>query len=119
MTIGKTRGVKARCGNTWTEARYFQFIRSALRMAWTKYPVKYQCMNNAKRKYAGLDKRRKWEYNCNMCDGWFKGTEVQIDHIVECGSLKTYEDLPRFVQTLFCEIDNLQVLCKPCHKEKT
>ena len=30
-----------------------------------------------------------------------------------------YDDLPKFVETLFCEQDNLQVLCKTCHDEKT
>jgi hypothetical protein len=33
--------------------------------------------------------------------------------------LKCYDDLPSFVSTLFCESDNLQVLCKQCHKAKT
>jgi 5-methylcytosine-specific restriction endonuclease McrA len=33
--------------------------------------------------------------------------------------LKTYNDLPAFVKNLFCEEDNLQVLCKPCHDVKT
>jgi 5-methylcytosine-specific restriction endonuclease McrA len=33
--------------------------------------------------------------------------------------LKCYDDLPSFVSNLFCEADNLQVLCKSCHKTKT
>lgn len=114
-----TRGVKNKAGGTWTTARYFSFIRSALRRAWTKYPVRYQVMDKARTPYTGKDKRTKWVYKCASCSELFKSTEVQVDHIKPAGTLKTYSDLPGFVQTLFCESDNLQVLCKACHDVKT
>jgi len=110
---------KTRAGDTWTESRYFGFIRSALRSAFRKYPVKYQVKAEASRPYVGEDKRRKKEYQCNVCEGWFADKEVAVDHIVPCGSLKTYEDLPRFVSTLFCERENLQIICNTCHQIKT
>jgi 5-methylcytosine-specific restriction endonuclease McrA len=114
-----TRGLKNKAGDTWTTARYFSFIRSGLRRMWTRYPVKFQVMNKASRPYKGEDKRRKKEYLCNVCKGWFAGKEVAVDHIQPCGSLKSYEDLPRFVSTLFCEENNLQVICTACHSIKT
>jgi hypothetical protein len=110
---------RERAGGTWTESRYWTFIRSALRQAWSKYPVRYQVLNDARRPYKGADKRTKWEYQCKCCTKWYKSKEVQVDHIQSAGSLKCYEDLPAFVQRLFCEADNLQVLCKECHKVKT
>jgi 5-methylcytosine-specific restriction endonuclease McrA len=110
---------KTRAGETWTESRYWTFIRSALRQAWSKYPVKYQVLNDNRRPFTGEDKRTKWEYQCAECEKWFKSKEVQVDHIESAGSLKSYEDLPDFVRRLFCEADNLQVMCKPCHKTKT
>ena len=113
------RVVRTRAGDTWTEARYFSFIRSALRKAWSKYPVRYQVLNEASRPYKGTDKRRKKEYQCASCNKWFMQKEVEVDHIKACGSLQKYADLPRFVETLFCEIDNLRVVCKPCHKDIT
>ena len=113
------RGEKTHCGNTWSTARYFTFIRSGLRKMWSRYPVRYQVLNDARRPYKGTDKRTKWEYQCNCCKKWFKAKDVQVDHIVSAGSLKCYEDLPAFVQRLFCEADNLQVLCKECHHVKT
>ena len=42
-----------------------------------------------------------------------------MDHIEPAGSLNCSNDLPAFVDTLFCEVDNLQTLCKTCHDEKT
>lgn len=111
------RGVKCRAGNTWTESRYFQFIRTALRGAFSRYPVKYQVLKAAERKVTG--QRHKKEYQCAECSDWFKASEVNVDHKIPAGSLKTYEDLPSFCANMFCEADNLQVLCKPCHKTKT
>jgi len=111
------RGEKCRAGNTWTEARYFQFIRTALRGAFSRYPVRFQARKLAERTVTG--KRHKYEYKCAECKKWHKGKDVQVDHINPCGSLRTYKDLPAFVERLFCEVDGLQVLCKSCHHTKT
>lgn len=110
---------KTRAGGTWSESKYFGFLRSGLRRMSSRWPVKYQVMEEARRKYTGPDKRTKWEYQCNHCKQWFKTKDVSVDHIRPCGSLKSFEDLPAFVETLFCESENLQVLCKGCHQEKT
>lgn len=115
--MASTRGVKTRAGNTWTESRYFSFIRSALRNAFKKYPPKYDALKEAKVKVDWG--RTKNAYVCASCDGCFKSTEVEVDHKVPAGSLKSYKDLPSFVERLFCEKDGLQVLCKECHKCKT
>ena len=44
---------------------------------------------------------------------------INVDHIIPAGSLNTAQDLPLFVERLFCEQDNLQVLCTTCHDKKT
>lgn len=105
------------CG--WTRSRYFGFIRSCLRRAWSRYPVKYKVLNDARRPYKGDDKRTKWEYQCQKCKKWYKTKEVNVDHKVPCGTLRDYSDLPHFVETLFCGKENLQVLCSDCHNIKT
>ena len=107
------RGVKCRAGATWTESRYFQFIRTALRGAFSRYPVKYQVLKEAKRGSKPV------QYECAVCSQLFKAKEVNVDHIVPAGSLKCYADLPAFVERMFCEKEGMQVLCKPCHKTKT
>lgn len=62
---------------------------------------------------------RKTYYECDSCSDLFTTKEVAVDHIEPCGSLKKYEDLPGFVERLFCEEDNLQLLCNECHATKT
>ena len=104
----------------WTEARFWSFIRSALRRAWMKYPPKYEALKQAEvgRKVNKKTGKLAKHYKCNICKKEFVANDVQVDHIVEAGTLRSYEDLPEFVNKLFCSADDLQVLCKPCHKNK-
>ena len=104
---------------SWSEARYFQFIRSALRMAWNKYPAKYAALQKARKAVDKPLARHKYELQCACCEQWFPQKDVQVDHKVGAGSLKTYNDLPQFVERLFCGVDNLQILCRSCHMAKT
>jgi hypothetical protein len=45
--------------------------------------------------------------------------EVQVDHVIPAGTLKSYTDLAEFCKNLFCSVDNLRVLCIECHSIKT
>jgi 5-methylcytosine-specific restriction endonuclease McrA len=108
------RVVRTRATGTWTEAKYFGFIRNALRDAFRKYPVKHHAKNAAKEMT-----KKGVRYRCADCEELFASQEVHVDHIIPCGSLKNYDDLPGFVERMFCEVDNFQVLCKPCHQIKT
>jgi len=105
-TVEKTRN-----NNTWSEARYFGFIRSTLRAGFTRWGPKHQAKRDAKVGYNA--------YECAACGEVFGNKDVEVDHIVPAGSLKTFDDLPGFVERLFCESDGFQLLCKPCHQEKT
>jgi hypothetical protein len=110
---------KTRAGNTWTEAKFWGFLRSALRRASTRWPGKSQARVAVRRPYCGPLSRVKWEYQCVTCKQWLPEKETELDHIEACGSLKEYSDLPGFVERLFVEKDGYQVLCKKCHNNKT
>jgi 5-methylcytosine-specific restriction endonuclease McrA len=99
----------------WTEARFNQFIRSALRAAWSRWPPKYQCLNEGRKTVKG--KKHKYEYQCTKCAGWFKAKDVQVDHVVPAGTSKDSWDT--FIKKLFVGTEKLQRLCKPCHLQKT
>lgn len=115
--MGKQRVARTRNNGRWTEARYWSFIRSALRAAFQKWGPRHTAKNLASRTVEG--ERWRFEYLCAECDEWFQAKEVEVDHIVPCGPLKAYDDLPGFVERMFCEADGFQVLCKSCHQEKT
>jgi hypothetical protein len=117
----KPRVPRTRAGNTWTESRFWSFIRSSLRSAFSRYPVKHAVKQKAKRTIT-KEKRKgnqRYEYQCACCKAWYPNKEVEVDHIIACGSLRCYDDLAGFVKRMFCEADGLQVLCKTCHRSKT
>lgn len=108
---------RTHAGSTWTKARYFQFIRSALRRATISYPVTQQVKKAARRSVKG--QRHKFEYPCAHCKKWYQGKDCAVDHIVPAGKLNSYADLPGFVKRLFCEPEDMQILCTGCHLIKT
>jgi len=115
----KQKVPRTRNNNTLTESAFWGFIRSTLRNAsrWWK-PIS-QCKLNSRRPYKGLKPLQKWEYKCNHCKSWFMEKEIQIDHIIDCGTLTCADDMKGFVERLFCEVGGFQCLCKPCHQIKT
>lgn len=104
----------------WSSAKFWGFIRSAIRNKFTRWPPKYEALNDVKRNVP-KDKavRHRYEYQCAECKDWHKQRNVEVDHITPAGSLKDFKDLAGFVERVFCSKEGLQVLCKPCHKQKT
>jgi len=118
--VKKTSRVpKTRNAGTMTESAFWSFIRSALRQKSRWWKPITECKMKARRPYKGPNKRQKFEYLCNSCKTWFPDKQINVDHIVGAGSLICGQDLPGFVDRLFCEQDNLQVLCTTCHDHKT
>ena len=59
-------------------------------------------------------------YLCAGCNDFFVANDVQVDHINPVVDPKDgFKDLETFSDRLYCEEENLQVLCKQCHKDKT
>jgi 5-methylcytosine-specific restriction endonuclease McrA len=111
-----------RNGGNWTEARFNSFVKSALRAASRRWPPKYECLSSA---YVGTklnDKsgRQAKHYKCACCLGSFPAKDVQVDHISPIinpeKGFTTWDDV---VNAMFCEKENLQILCTSCHAIKT
>lgn len=97
----------------------FVWLRSQLRSISRKYPPLYQALAAAKKPYKGDNPRQKFCYECTKCKNTFPAKEVAIDHRVDCGSMKGWEDVQGFMQRLFCDANGLDVLCHTCHDLKT
>jgi len=117
--VKKPRVPKTRNAGTMTESAFWSFIRSALRQKSRWWRPITQCKQNAKRPYKGPNKRQRFEYQCNFCQNWFLEKKINVDHVIPVGALNCSQDLPGFVERLFCEVDNLQILCSTCHDNKT
>jgi hypothetical protein len=107
------------CSGTMTQSAFFSFLRSALRNKFTRWRPKYDALNAARVPYKGPNKKVKWLYRCAITGELFQMKEVEVDHIVPCGSLRSFDDLPGFAQRLFCEKDGLRVVSKEAHKKIT
>jgi hypothetical protein len=118
-SVRKSRVPKTRNSGTMTESAFWSFIRSALRnkSRWWK-PIT-ECKQKARRPYTGPNKRMKYEYQCNECKGWYPEKQINVDHIIPAGTLTCSKDLAGFIERLFCEQENLQVMCEKCHDVKT
>jgi len=103
---------------TMTEAAFFGMIRSALRRLSIRWRPRNQFLMDIRRPKENGG-RSKWEYPCKKCKKWFIRAHIEVDHIIPCGSLRSFEDIPEFVKKLLCEKDGYQAFCKECHLIKT
>ena len=111
-----------RNGGKWTEARYRSFVTSTLRAGSRKWPPKYETLNAAKteKKINKATKRLAQHYLCAMCEQEYTQKDVQVDHIKPVvDPKKGFVSWDTYIDRMFCEGKNLQVLCKICHSEKT
>lgn len=105
----------------WSESKFRNFIRSALRAATLKWPPK----NNVK-------KQARVERGVYICQGCkqkvpasivVKGerkNNIYTDHIEPVvDPKKGFTTWDEFIKRLFVTEDKLQVLCKECHDVKT
>lgn len=99
----------------------FNKLRSFLRRCWLRWPERIAAMAVGKRPYKGKDKRIKWEHQCAICKKWWvwSSKQMQIDHIVPCGTFLCDDDYKTFLPNLLCDRSNLQKLCKACHDIKS
>ncbi len=112
----------ARNGGRWTEARFKQFVISALRGAFRRWPPKFDVLKNAytELKVNPLTKRLAKHYRCAECGGEFPLRGVQVDHVVPVvDPAKGFIDWTTFIERLYAEAKKLQVLCTACHKLKS
>lgn len=58
-------------------------------------------------------------YKCNICTKIVGRDEIHIDHIkpvVDLDGFNTWDD---YINSLFCDVSNLQAICEECHAKKS
>lgn len=117
----KPKVPKTRCSGQWSEAEFITFIKSQLRGATWKWKPTSDVLKAAR--------QIKGWYLCNGCKeivpatikvGTKRVKNVFVDHIKPIiDPLLGFTNWTDFINNLFCESENLQVLCKKCHDIKT
>lgn len=118
--MARRGGPKTRCSGKWTEAKFKSFIKGNLRRVTMKWSPINECMKNA-REERGM-------YRCAGCgelvpstvkDGRVRKKNVHVDHIEPViDPAVGWVSWDSCIERMFCELDNLQVLCTTCHDIK-
>lgn len=79
--------------------------------------LSYQWPNrNEAKKLARVERGK---YKCAECNNIFGPKDVALDHINPVVPVEGFENLGAFVESLFCNTEGFQCLCKSCHDSKT
>lgn len=88
------------------------FVINTLRRASYRFPNRGTCVKNARRA-RGL-------YECAQCKTLVKNKNYVVDHIHPVIPIDTgFTSWDSFIENLFCDVSNFQLLCKSCHEAKT
>ena len=101
-------------------------IRSALRRTFSRSPLVREVMHLVRRERDWFKKdgtkatKPRVEFQCYQCNEWYMGKDIQVDHknpVVDPDV--GFINFDTYIDRLFCQKENLSVLCKTCHKVKT
>ena len=106
----------------WSDGRIKGFITSVLRSGARRWPPKYETLNDActGQKINEKTGRLAKHYEYNICKQEFTSKDIEIDHISPVvDPLLGFLSWDIFIKNLYCSKDNLQAICKVCHRQKT
>ena len=99
-------------------------IRGALRQAWKLSPQLKEIYKLNRIEYT-KGGRNRVDYACAICGLHFSQKDTQVDHIDPVGSTpgsrmaEPWLTWDMFIDRMFCDLDNLRIVCKPCHVRLT
>lgn len=105
----------------WTQSRYESFVKSVLRAGSRKWPPKYKVLNEAKcgKRINESSGRLAEHYTCAACGNSFPAKLVVVDHREPVVPITGFSEWDTVIRRMYCSAENLQVVCKECHRVKT
>ena len=107
-----------------TKAAFFSYIRGGIRRSlWNRAPQKIEYINKHRKRIKNPNPKGRvaevWGGICALCGGEFPQNMLEVDHRVGNNSLKDFDDILPFILAISCvSEDDLQMVCKPCHRIK-
>lgn len=103
-----------------SEKQMCGIVRSAIRKAWSRSPVRLLKLEMAKEPDKRVHTRTKWLVKCSHCGQKFQLKDIEVDHIKGEHKLTTLADIHGFADSILnVTLDDLQLLDKKCHRIKT
>lgn len=115
--MGKQKVPKTRCCETMTEAAYRSWVKSLLRKGTLRWKPRSEALKQALRgKFVNeATNRLANHYECSECGSLVPMKQTHVDHIIPVVGEEGFTTWDDYIHRMFCEMDNLRVLCKPCH----
>lgn len=110
-----------------TEAKFMSWVRGGVRAGlWKKHPVKLEFLKQNTVMVANTNPRSMKRFpmvkaaRCALC-GLIHGVkDIEVDHRTGNHALRSMDDLRAFIEAMIMvSFDDLQLVCKPCHKIKS
>ena len=121
--MSRPQGPLIKCDGTWTQAKFNSFIKNNLRSATRKWAPIQKCKKRA-HVARGL-------YKCEGCgqevpptifdeDKRRRVKNIFVDHVIPIiDPAVGFVSWDECIERMFCDSDNLQLLCKACHSVKS
>lgn len=110
-----------------TKAEYYACVKGLLRKCWSNYPARndwkasqLKVVDSSLREELGFSKRTKKCGQCALCNEWFPGSSLEVDHKQSSNGCTNKQEAEQFLW--YCvggTGEDWQLVCKPCHKIKT
>lgn len=114
--------------NIWkTESAFMSWVRGGIRGGlWKRHPVKLEFIKRNKEMLVNTNPRSMKRFpfvaggRCALCNEMHSMSEIEVDHKTGNSSLRSMNDVRSFIESMILvSFDDLQLVCKPCHKIKT
>ena len=103
-----------------TPAAFWAYLRGGIRLIWSRYPAKLKWKSaQLVAPPQGYTGRAKKVGQCSYCLGIFAASSLEVDHVLQVGSLNSWESVTTFMKNLLDTNNNWVLACKPCHKTKS
>jgi 5-methylcytosine-specific restriction endonuclease McrA len=105
-------GIKSEIRKQFSRSEYYKKFLDDRKVIWTQ-----KCISEN----FSVSRRRRVSWKCEKCLELYSRKDINVDHIkpIGRGVATEIESIPDFFQLVYCSYDNLQILCKECHKKKT
>lgn len=106
---------------SYMDSRTISMIKKTIRMTFLRYsPVYQEALQEALSMQKGPMGGNR--FHCRSCGDIFALKDIEVDHIVcvaEKAARVKLNSLEGYYKAIWCDVSNLQVLCKSCHAIKT